>query len=147
MYHFSVTAWVRAVSYTHLLVDGGKIVSYTAEPGYYTVDNSTAPSVFNGQLGDAVKETWERFKFSGSTPLQQKIYFINMQEIKNIAFGTVNPVSYTHLSNRGVASQLASSSTRSLNFSQDSSRFCIQGASSLPFIPLHTLFWSAASGR
>lgn len=77
-----------------LLVDGGKIVSYTAEPGYYTVDNSTAPSVFNGQLGDSVKETWERFKFSGSTPLQQKIYFINMQEIKNIAFGTVNPVNY-----------------------------------------------------
>ena len=43
-------------------------------------------------------------------------------------------------SSRGVASQLASSSTRSLNFSQDSSRFCIQGASSLPFIPLHTPF-------
>ena len=34
-----------------LLVDGGKIVDYTAEEGYYTVNNSSEPSLFNGDLG------------------------------------------------------------------------------------------------
>ena len=33
-----------------ILVDGGKIIDYTAEPGYYTVSNSSAPSMFNGQF-------------------------------------------------------------------------------------------------
>ena len=48
-----------------LLVDGGKIVDYTAEPGYYKVDNSSMPSLFNGELGETVKETFNRFKFGG----------------------------------------------------------------------------------
>ena len=38
-----------------LLVDGGKIVDYTAEEGYYTVQNSSLPSMFNGQFGDSLK--------------------------------------------------------------------------------------------
>ena len=33
-----------------ILVDGGKIVDYTAEPGYYKVSNSSMPSLFNGQI-------------------------------------------------------------------------------------------------
>ena len=37
-----------------ILVDGGKIVDYTAEPGYYKVDNSSMPSLMNGQLEEAV---------------------------------------------------------------------------------------------
>ena len=28
-----------------MLVDGGKIIDYTAEPGYFKVDNSSAPSL------------------------------------------------------------------------------------------------------
>ena len=35
-----------------MLVDGGKVVDYTAEPGYYKVDNSSLPSLFNGQFGE-----------------------------------------------------------------------------------------------
>ena len=31
-----------------LLVDGGKVIDYTAEPGYYKVDSKSAPSLFNG---------------------------------------------------------------------------------------------------
>lgn len=37
-----------------MLVDGGKIVDYTAEEGYYTVNDSTIPSLFNGELGETV---------------------------------------------------------------------------------------------
>lgn len=77
-----------------MLVDGGKIVDYTAEPGYYKVDNSALPSLFNGQLKDAVKESFSRIKFGGQTPTMQKVFYINLQEIKGIKFGTRNPVNY-----------------------------------------------------
>ena len=77
-----------------LLVDGGKVVDYTAEPGYYKVDNSSLPSLFNGQLKESVKETFSRIKFGGATPTLQKVFYINLQEIKGIKFGTRNPVNY-----------------------------------------------------
>lgn len=77
-----------------LLIDGGKIVDYTAEPGYYKVENSSLPSLMNGQLGEWVKESFNRFRFSGSTPLKQAAYFVNLQEIRGIKFGTPAPVSY-----------------------------------------------------
>ncbi len=77
-----------------MLVDGGKIVDYTAEPGYYTVDNSSLPSLFNGQFGDSLKDAWNRIGFGGATPTKQKVFYLNLQEIKGIKFGTVNPVNY-----------------------------------------------------
>ncbi|MBC8558811.1 SPFH domain-containing protein [Fumia xinanensis] len=77
-----------------LLVDGGKVVDYTAEPGYFEVRGSSAPSMLNGQFDKALHETFNRIRFSGVTPYEQKVYFINLQEIKNIAFGTVNPINY-----------------------------------------------------
>lgn len=77
-----------------ILVDGGKIVDYTAEPGYYKVDNSSLPSLFNGQFKDALKESFSRIKFGGQTPTMQKVFYINLQEIKGIKFGTRNPINY-----------------------------------------------------
>lgn len=77
-----------------ILVDGGKIVDYTAEEGYYKVDDSAAPSLFNGQFGDALKDAFARIKFSGVPSYSQKAYFINLQEIKGIKFGTRTPVNY-----------------------------------------------------
>ena len=77
-----------------MLVDGGKVVDYTAEPGYYKVDNSSLPALFNGQLKDTVKESFSRIKFGGQTPARQNVFYINLQEIKGIKFGTRNPVNY-----------------------------------------------------
>ena len=77
-----------------ILVDGGKVVDYTAEEGYYKVDNSSMPSLFNGQFKDALKESFERIKFGGVTSKKQKVFFINLQEIKGLKFGTRNPVNY-----------------------------------------------------
>ncbi|MEA5059424.1 MAG: virion core protein [Clostridia bacterium] len=77
-----------------LLVDGGKVVDYTAEPGYYKVQNSSMPSMFNGQLGDTLKETFSRIKYGGVPSSKQKAFFINLQEIKGIKFGTRNPINY-----------------------------------------------------
>lgn len=77
-----------------MLVDGGKVVDYTAEEGYYKVDNSAMPSLFNGEFGDALKETFNRIRFGGQTPQKQVVYFINLQEIKGIRFGTRTPINY-----------------------------------------------------
>ena len=77
-----------------ILVDGGRIVDYTAEEGYYTVNNSAEPSLFNGELGEAVKESFNRVRFGGTTPHAQRVFYINLQEIKGIAFGTPTPINY-----------------------------------------------------
>lgn len=77
-----------------ILTDGGKIIDYTAEPGYYTVSNSSLPSMFNGQFDEALQESFARLKYGGTTPVAQKVYYINLQEIKGIKFGTRNAINY-----------------------------------------------------
>ena len=77
-----------------ILLDGGQIVDYTAEEGYYKVDKSSAPSFFNGQFGAVLKDTFSRIKFSGTPSYKQQVFFINLQEIKGIKFGTPNPINY-----------------------------------------------------
>lgn len=77
-----------------LLIDSGKVVDFCAQEGYYEVNLSSAPSLFNGELNESVKETWERFKHGGSVSDTQHVYYINLQEIKGHRFGTKNPVNY-----------------------------------------------------
>ncbi len=77
-----------------ILVDGGKIVDFTAEPGYFKVDNSSMPSLFAGQFGDTIKETFNRVKFGGIPSQTQRVFYLNMQEMKNIKFGTPNAINY-----------------------------------------------------
>lgn len=77
-----------------ILVDGGKVVDYAAEEGYYKVDNSSLPSLFNGNFQDSLKESFRRIKYGGVAPASQKVYYINLQEIKGIKFGTPNPINY-----------------------------------------------------
>ena len=77
-----------------MLVDGGKIVDFTAEEGYYKVDNSAAPSLFSGGFGGSLKESFSRVKYGGVPGTTQKAFFVNLQEIKGIKFGTRNPINY-----------------------------------------------------
>ena len=77
-----------------LLVDGGKIIDYSAEPGYYKVENSAAPSLFNGDMDGVVLDTYERFKFGGQPSQKQEVFFINLIEITGIRFGTTTPIQY-----------------------------------------------------
>lgn len=77
-----------------MLIDGGKIVDYTAEEGYYKVDNASAPSLFAGQLGKSIAETFSRVKYGGVPSSKQIAVFINLQEIKGIKFGTRSPINY-----------------------------------------------------
>ncbi len=77
-----------------ILVDNGKVVDFTCEAGLYTWDTSSAPSVFAGQGGfmdnmkSLVTETWNRMKAGGEISTQQRIYFVNMLEIRDQKFGT-----------------------------------------------------------
>lgn len=77
-----------------ILIDGGKIVDFTAEPGYFQVSNSSMPSLFCGQFGDTIKETFSRIKFGGVPSQSQRVFYINLQEIKGIPYGTSTPVNY-----------------------------------------------------
>ncbi len=77
-----------------MLVDGGRVVDFTAEEGYYKVDNSAAPSLFCGEFGKSFLDAFARIKYGGTPSYKQKVYFVNMQEIKGIKFGTRTPVNY-----------------------------------------------------
>lgn len=77
-----------------MLLDGGKIVDFTAEEGYYKVDNKAAPSLFAGSFGASIKESFGRIKYGGVPSTSQKVFFVNLQEIKGIKFGTRSPVNY-----------------------------------------------------
>jgi membrane protease subunit (stomatin/prohibitin family) len=72
----------------------GKVVDYTAEPGYYEVDDVALPSFFNGELGEVLEDSLNRIRYNGQVPTTQKVYYINLQEIKGIKFGTSNPLNY-----------------------------------------------------
>jgi membrane protease subunit (stomatin/prohibitin family) len=77
-----------------ILMDGGRVVDYTAEEGYYEVYLSQSPSLLNGELKATIKDTFNRFKFGGTPSTNQQAVFINLQEIRGIKFGTRNPVQY-----------------------------------------------------
>lgn len=77
-----------------MLINNGKIAEYSAEPGEYIVDNSSTPSMLNGQFGQSLSDAFERFKFGGINANQQQVFYINLQELKGITFGTSNPIMF-----------------------------------------------------
>lgn len=81
-----------------LIVEQGLVVDICAEPGEYKFDRSTQPSVFYGGLSDtipAVLQTmWQRFKFGGEAPTDQRVYFFNTKEIVGNKYGTPNAVPF-----------------------------------------------------
>ncbi len=78
-----------------IIVEQGKIVEVCAEPGEFTYDSSTEPSIFSGKLGDSIKETFKqvgkRFTYGGDTGKDQRVYYFNTKEILDNKFGTPNP--------------------------------------------------------
>ncbi|MBR0278135.1 MAG: SPFH domain-containing protein, partial [Clostridia bacterium] len=64
-----------------LIVEQGKVVEMCAEPGEFTYDTSSEPSIFTGNLGESIKETFKvigkRFTFGGDTAKDQRVYYIN----------------------------------------------------------------------
>ena len=81
-----------------IIVEQGKIVEVCAEPGEYTYDSSTEPSIFAGNLGESIKETFrligKRFAYGGDTGKDQRVYYFNTKELLDNKFGTANPVPF-----------------------------------------------------
>lgn len=78
-----------------IIVEQGEIVEFCAEPGQFTWDASTEPSLFTGKLGEGIKNTFKvigkRFTFGGDTAKDQRVYYFNTKEILDNKFGTPNP--------------------------------------------------------
>ena len=59
-----------------IIVEQGKVVEICAEPGEFTYDTSTEPSIFSGNLGDSVRATFQtigkRFTYGGDTGKDQR---------------------------------------------------------------------------
>ncbi len=81
-----------------LIVEQGKVVDLCAEPGEYTYDSSTEPSVFSGNLGSSILEVFKnvckRFTFGGEPPKDQRIYYFNTKEMPGNKYGTASPVPF-----------------------------------------------------
>lgn len=81
-----------------IIVEDGKVIDACAEPGAYTYDTKTSPSVFGGSFVEGLKgvarEAWRRFEFGGGAGRDQRIYYVNIKEIPGNRYGTPNPVPF-----------------------------------------------------
>ena len=93
-----------------LIVEQGKVVDVCAEPGEYTYDMSTEPSIFAGDLGESIKGVFQsvgkRFTFGGEAPKDQRVYYFNTKELPGVKYGTPAPISITALVDRAVSRTL-----------------------------------------
>lgn len=81
-----------------LIVEQGRVVDLCAEPGEYTYDSSTEPSIFAGNLGAGIKAVFQtmgkRFTYGGNTGKEQRVYYINTKELIGNKYGTPESVPF-----------------------------------------------------
>ncbi|HIV10526.1 MAG TPA: SPFH domain-containing protein [Candidatus Faeciplasma avium] len=81
-----------------MIIDNGKVVEICAEPGRFTYDSSSEPSIFTGSLGDGILDTLKtigrRITYGGDTGSDQRVYYFNTKEIMDNKFGTASPVPF-----------------------------------------------------
>ena len=81
-----------------IIVDQGKVVEICAEPGQFTYDSSSSPSIFAGKLGESIlatfKELGARITYGGDVAKDQRVYYFNTKEIIDNKIGTPAPVPF-----------------------------------------------------
>lgn len=81
-----------------LIVDQGCIMEVCSEPGVYTYNTGTTPSIFAGNLKDTLKgaalDAWNRFQFGGGAGKDQRIYYVNTLDIPGNKYGTATPIPF-----------------------------------------------------
>lgn len=85
--------------YAMMLIDNGKVVEFSSEPGEYTYDNSSEPSVFYGGLGkgilDTLKTIGSRITYGGQTARDQRVYYVSLLNVLGNKFGSPQPKKIT----------------------------------------------------
>lgn len=78
-----------------MIVDNGKIVEFSSEPGTYTWDSSSEPSIFATGLGEGIKKTFQtigtRITYGGQPAKDQRVYYVNIKMIPGNLFGSQQP--------------------------------------------------------
>ncbi|MBR5527942.1 MAG: SPFH domain-containing protein [Clostridia bacterium] len=94
-----------------MIVEQGKVVEFCAEPGEFTYDSSTEPSIFTGELGKSIIETFKtigkRFTYGGDTGKDQRVYYFNTKEIMGNKYGTATPVPFRVVVNEQMGLKLS----------------------------------------
>ena len=87
-----------------IIVEQGKVVEVCAEPGEFTYDSSTEPSIFAGKFGQSLMESFKvigkRFTYGGDTGKDQRVYYFNTKEIMGNKFGTPSPIIFEVMNKR-----------------------------------------------
>ena len=87
-----------------IIVDQGKVAEFCAQPGEFVYDTSTEPSIFSGDLGNSIKETFKsigkRFTMGGDTGKDQRVYYFNTKELIGNKYGTPNSVPFRVVDDR-----------------------------------------------
>lgn len=87
-----------------IIVDQGGIAEFCADPGEFVYDTSTEPSIWAGDLGTSVVNTFKtmarRFTGAGDTMKDQRVYFFNIKEIKGNLYGTATPIPFRIVDNK-----------------------------------------------
>ena len=82
-----------------MIIDNGEIKEFTAEPGTFTYDNGSEPSIFSGGLGKGIIDTFKtigkRFTYGGQTAKDQRVYYVNLLTVTGNKFGSPQPKKIT----------------------------------------------------
>ncbi|MBP5464244.1 MAG: SPFH domain-containing protein [Treponema sp.] len=87
-----------------IIVENGKVAELCAQPGEYKYDSTLEPSIFAGNLGESIintfKEIGKRFTFGGEPAKDQRVYYVTTKEIIGNKYGTAQPVPFTVIDQR-----------------------------------------------
>ena len=82
-----------------MIVDNGKVTEFSSDPGEFTYDNSSEPSIFAEGLGkgiiDTIKTIGTRITFGGQTAKDQRVYYVNLLNVTGNKFGSAQPKKIT----------------------------------------------------
>lgn len=81
-----------------IIVEQGAIAEVCAEAGEFVFDTSAEPSIFYGDLGSTIAESFKTFVkrlgFGGDAANDQRVYYFNTKDIIGNKYGTPNPVPF-----------------------------------------------------